>query len=42
MTFHPKSVDELKELLKDDLKIRVSGIDVDGVMRGKVSLSIYC
>ncbi|KAF7796709.1 hypothetical protein EIP86_007892 [Pleurotus ostreatoroseus] len=31
----PSNVNELKELLKDDLKVKVAGIDVDGVLRGK-------
>ncbi|KZT60465.1 glutamine synthetase/guanido kinase [Calocera cornea HHB12733] len=31
----PKTLDELKELLKDDIKVKVAGIDVDGILRGK-------
>ncbi|KAF7294740.1 Gln-synt-C domain-containing protein [Mycena indigotica] len=31
----PKSLAELKELLKGDIKVKVAGIDVDGVLRGK-------
>ncbi|KAF7304954.1 Gln-synt-C domain-containing protein [Mycena kentingensis (nom. inval.)] len=31
----PKNIDELKHLLKDDIKVKVAGIDVDGVLRGK-------
>jgi len=34
--YHPKTVEDLTKALKDDLKIRVSGIDIDGVMRGKI------
>jgi hypothetical protein len=29
------SLDELKTLLKNDNKVKVAGIDVDGVLRGK-------
>ncbi|KAG2124611.1 hypothetical protein DEU56DRAFT_827098 [Suillus clintonianus] len=31
----PRSVNDLKELLRDDVKVKVAGIDVDGVLRGK-------
>ncbi|KAJ3528181.1 hypothetical protein NMY22_g9516 [Coprinellus aureogranulatus] len=31
----PKNMDELQELLKDDIKVKVAGIDVDGTLRGK-------
>lgn len=31
----PKSLEELKGLLKHDKKVKVAGIDVDGVLRGK-------
>ncbi|OAX35814.1 glutamine synthetase/guanido kinase [Rhizopogon vinicolor AM-OR11-026] len=31
----PKSIDDLKQLLRDDVKVKVAGIDVDGVLRGK-------
>lgn len=31
----PKSKKELEELLRDDIKVKVAGIDVDGVLRGK-------
>ncbi|KZS91142.1 glutamine synthetase/guanido kinase [Sistotremastrum niveocremeum HHB9708] len=31
----PKSLDDLQVLLKDDNKIKVAGVDVDGVLRGK-------
>ncbi|KAF8609858.1 glutamine synthetase/guanido kinase [Ceratobasidium sp. AG-I] len=31
----PKSVEDLHQLLKDDTKVKVAGIDVDGVLRGK-------
>jgi len=31
----PKNLEELKELLKDDIKVKVAGVDVDGVLRGK-------
>ncbi|KAG8752732.1 hypothetical protein FRC14_006751 [Serendipita sp. 396] len=31
----PKTIDELKDLLKDDVKVKVAGVDVDGVLRGK-------
>ncbi|PCH37859.1 glutamine synthetase/guanido kinase [Wolfiporia cocos MD-104 SS10] len=34
-THAPRSIDELKELLRDDIKVKVAGIDVDGVLRGK-------
>ncbi|WWC65352.1 uncharacterized protein I303_107970 [Kwoniella dejecticola CBS 10117] len=32
----PTSLEELKELLKDDNKVKVAGVDVDGVLRGKI------
>ncbi|KAG1844422.1 hypothetical protein C8R48DRAFT_735715 [Suillus tomentosus] len=31
----PRSIDDLKELLLFDVKVKVAGIDVDGVLRGK-------
>ncbi|KAJ7510039.1 hypothetical protein B0H11DRAFT_2269544 [Mycena galericulata] len=31
----PKSLHDLKTLLADDIKIKVAGVDVDGVLRGK-------
>ncbi|KAI0664647.1 glutamine synthetase/guanido kinase [Cubamyces menziesii] len=31
----PNSISELEALLKDDIKVKVAGIDVDGVLRGK-------
>ncbi|TEB39638.1 glutamine synthetase/guanido kinase [Coprinellus micaceus] len=31
----PNTVQELKDLLVDDVKVKVAGIDVDGVLRGK-------
>ncbi|KAH9945887.1 glutamine synthetase/guanido kinase [Epithele typhae] len=31
----PKSIADLEALLKDDIKVKVAGIDVDGVLRGK-------
>ncbi|KAI9057918.1 glutamine synthetase/guanido kinase [Trametes sanguinea] len=31
----PKSIADLETLLKDDIKVKVAGIDVDGVLRGK-------
>ncbi|KAJ1309517.1 hypothetical protein OPQ81_006291 [Rhizoctonia solani] len=31
----PKSVEDLHNLLKNDTKVKVAGIDVDGVLRGK-------
>ncbi|KAI0819537.1 glutamine synthetase/guanido kinase [Trametes gibbosa] len=31
----PRSASELEELLKYDVKVKVAGIDVDGVLRGK-------
>lgn len=34
--YHAKTYEDLAEQLKDDNKIRVAGIDVDGVLRGKV------
>lgn len=30
------TVEELEAELRDDIKVKVAGIDVDGVMRGKV------
>ena len=38
--YHAKSAQDLAALLKDDLKVRVAGLDVDGVMRGKVRLAV--
>ncbi|WVQ70556.1 hypothetical protein IAR50_000075 [Cryptococcus sp. DSM 104548] len=32
----PKNLDELKELLKNDTKVKVAGVDVEGVLRGKI------
>ncbi|KAL7423902.1 hypothetical protein Q5752_001487 [Cryptotrichosporon argae] len=32
----PKTLDELKELLKNDTKVKLAGVDVDGVLRGKM------
>ena len=29
-------MEELEAELRDDLKVKVAGIDVDGIMRGKV------
>ena len=34
--YHAQDYEDLAGLLKDDNKIRVAGIDVDGVLRGKV------
>ncbi|KIK59605.1 hypothetical protein GYMLUDRAFT_44568 [Collybiopsis luxurians FD-317 M1] len=31
----PKTLQELKDLLLNDIKVKVAGIDVDGVLRGK-------
>lgn len=31
----PRSIDDLKQLLRKDVKVKVAGIDVDGVLRGK-------
>jgi len=31
----PQSLDDLKEALQHDIKVKVAGIDVDGVLRGK-------
>ncbi|TCD62179.1 hypothetical protein EIP91_007263 [Steccherinum ochraceum] len=31
----PKTLEDLKGLLKHDIKVKVAGIDVDGVLRGK-------
>ncbi|TFK30265.1 glutamine synthetase/guanido kinase [Coprinopsis marcescibilis] len=31
----PKTLQDLQDLLKDDIKVKVAGIDVDGVLRGK-------
>ncbi|KAG2361971.1 glutamine synthetase guanido kinase [Suillus spraguei] len=31
----PRSIDDLKQLLCNDVKVKVAGIDVDGVLRGK-------
>ncbi|PPQ63260.1 hypothetical protein CVT24_006785 [Panaeolus cyanescens] len=31
----PKSIAELEDLLKNDIKVKVAGVDVDGVLRGK-------
>ncbi|KAI0072789.1 glutamine synthetase/guanido kinase [Panus rudis PR-1116 ss-1] len=33
--YAPTTIAQLKELLKDDIKVKVAGIDVDGVLRGK-------
>ena len=30
------AIEELETLLKDDIKVRVAGVDPDGVLRGKV------
>lgn len=38
--YHARSAEDLAALLKDDLKVRVAGLDVDGVMRGKVRLAV--
>ncbi|KAM0788434.1 hypothetical protein ACM66B_001569 [Microbotryomycetes sp. NB124-2] len=32
----PKSLDELKQLLAEDDKVQVAGVDVDGILRGKI------
>ncbi|KDQ12252.1 hypothetical protein BOTBODRAFT_419087 [Botryobasidium botryosum FD-172 SS1] len=32
----PKNLDELKDILKNDTKVKVAGIDIDGVLRGKI------
>ncbi|WVQ86058.1 hypothetical protein IAT38_008226 [Cryptococcus sp. DSM 104549] len=32
----PTNLDELKELLKNDTKVKVAGVDVDGILRGKI------
>ncbi|WVN89641.1 uncharacterized protein L203_104871 [Cryptococcus depauperatus CBS 7841] len=32
----PKNVEELKDLLRHDTKVKVAGVDVEGVLRGKV------
>ncbi|KAK7693773.1 hypothetical protein QCA50_003345 [Cerrena zonata] len=34
-TYAPETLEHLKELLANDIKVKVSGIDVDGVLRGK-------
>ncbi|KAJ3531100.1 hypothetical protein NM688_g7619 [Phlebia brevispora] len=34
-TVAPSKVSELMEMLRDDLKVKVAGVDVDGVLRGK-------
>lgn len=34
--FHELSVSDLPELLKNDISVKVAGVDVDGVMRGKL------
>jgi len=31
----PKTLEDLKSLLRNDIKVKVAGIDVDGVLRGK-------
>ncbi|KAF7338157.1 Gln-synt-C domain-containing protein [Mycena venus] len=31
----PKTLEELKRLLENDIKVKVAGIDVDGILRGK-------
>lgn len=36
----PTSIEELKQLLKDDTKIQVAGIDVDGILRGKIMMKV--
>ncbi|GAA5844340.1 hypothetical protein JCM11251_001722 [Rhodosporidiobolus azoricus] len=30
------TLDQIKELLKDDTKVQVAGVDVDGILRGKI------
>ncbi|WVF67973.1 hypothetical protein IAT40_002735 [Kwoniella sp. CBS 6097] len=32
----PTSLEELKKLLQNDTKVKVAGVDVDGVLRGKI------
>ena len=32
----PTSIEDLEAELRDDTKVKVAGIDADGVMRGKV------
>lgn len=32
----PSTLDEVKKLLAKDEKVKLAGIDVDGVLRGKV------
>lgn len=34
----PTSYDELEKLLANDFKVKVAGIDVDGILRGKVMM----
>lgn len=34
--FHELTADDLPELLKNDLSVKVAGVDVDGVLRGKL------
>jgi len=31
----PKTLEELRSLLKEDVKVKVAGVDVDGILRGK-------
>ncbi|KAJ8472719.1 hypothetical protein ONZ45_g16555 [Pleurotus djamor] len=31
----PQNIQDLTDLLKDDIKVKVAGVDVDGVLRGK-------
>ncbi|KAI9509340.1 glutamine synthetase/guanido kinase [Russula earlei] len=33
--YAPKSVEDLRQLLANDIKVKVAGFDVDGVLRGK-------
>ncbi|KAF9579222.1 hypothetical protein BGW38_004605 [Lunasporangiospora selenospora] len=32
----PKNLEDFKEILKDDKRVKVAGIDLDGILRGKV------
>ncbi len=34
--FHELTVEDLPELLKHDASVKVAGVDVDGVLRGKL------
>lgn len=34
----PKNLEELKALLANDTKVQVAGLDVDGVLRGKIMI----